>query len=101
MAILALTTSYSFTSPMWLAALVLLVPVVYIAMRSLVSLSPLRRWIAIVTRCVLIVILVLLLARLTRVEQNDELTVIAVIDRSRSIPAELIEDRINYIEESL
>lgn len=86
---------------MWLLALVLLVPVVYVAMRSLLSLSPVRRWAAIITRCVLIVILVMLLARLTRVEQNDELTVISVIDRSRSIPAELLEDRINYIEESL
>ena len=101
MEILALTTSYSFAKPMWLFALLLLIPVVYIAMRSLVSLSPVRRWAAIVTRCVLIVILVLLLARFTKVEQNDELTVISVIDRSKSIPATLLEDRINYIEEAL
>lgn len=101
MAILALTTSYSFARPMWLLALLLLVPVVYIAMRSLISLGPLRRWTAILTRCVLIVILVVLLARLTRVEESDELTVISVIDRSSSIPVELLESRINYIEESL
>lgn len=86
---------------MWLAALLLLVPVVYIAIRSMDSLSPVRRWMAIVTRCALIMILVLLLARLTRVETSDELTVIAVVDRSQSIPNELLEDRINYLEEAL
>ncbi len=101
MAILAMTSSFDFLRPMWLLVLLLLVPVVYIAVRSMESLSPLRRWMAILIRCVLIVILVLLLARFTRVEESDELTVIAVVDRSRSIPDELLEDRINYLEEAL
>ncbi len=97
---MAVTYSYSFVQPMWLAALVLLVPVVYLAMRSLDSISPLRRWMAMLSRCVLVTILVLLLARLTRVKQNDELTVVSVVDRSQSIPTELLEDRLNYLAES-
>jgi len=101
MGIVAIISSYDFLKPMWLAALLLLVPVVWLAVRSMDSLSPVRRWLAILTRCVLMVILVLLLARLTRVETSDELTVIAVVDRSQSIPGELLEDRVNYLEEAL
>ena len=101
MAILATTYSFAFSKPVWLFALLVLVPVVYIAVRSLAPLSAARRWMAIVTRCILILILVLLLAKLTRVEVNDELTMIAVIDRSQSIPGELLEDRLNYLEEAL
>ncbi len=101
MAILAMTFSYDFLRPMWLAALLLLVPVVYWALRSMDTLSPTRKWLAIVSRCVLIIILVCLLARLTRVETSDELTVIAVVDRSQSIPDVMLEDRMNYLEEAL
>jgi len=99
--IIAITSSYDFLRPMWLAALLLLVPVVYIAIRSMNSLGRVRRWLAILTRCVLIVVLVFLLARFTRVETSNELTVIAVVDRSQSIPDQLLEDRINYLEEAL
>ena len=81
--------SYYFGKPLWLVGLVVLVPVVWLGVRSLLSLGPVRRTVAIALRCVLIIILVALLARLTRKKQSDQLTVIAVLDRSQSIPVQL------------
>lgn len=96
-----MTYKFDFGQPVWLLALLLLIPMVYVAFRSLNTLSALRRWSVILMRCVLVTILVFLLARLTRLEENKITTVIAVVDRSRSIPEALLEDRLNYLEESL
>jgi len=87
--------------PAWLVGLVLLIPVVWLGMRSMIALGPVRRWSAIVLRCLAVVILVLLLARLTVARKNEKVTVIAVIDRSQSIPAERLQEGLHYLEEQL
>ncbi|MHC4311351.1 MAG: hypothetical protein ACYSW3_02625, partial [Planctomycetota bacterium] len=54
--------------------------------------AAIRRTLAIILRCILIIILIALLARLTRTKKNEQLTTIVVLDRSQSIPAQLQQD---------
>lgn len=95
------TYHFYFAQQWWLTALLLLVPVVWLAHRSLGSLGRVRRILAVVLRCLLIFILVAMLARLTRARRSEQLTLIAVVDRSLSIPAELQQAGLDYLEKAL
>jgi len=86
MAVIAVTWGLHVAQPAWLLAAVLVVPMWAIARRNLASLNPVRRYAALVLRSLTILILVALLARLVRIDRADQLTVIAVLDRSQSIP---------------
>ncbi|MHC4754978.1 MAG: VWA domain-containing protein [Planctomycetota bacterium] len=101
MATVIATYSLYFAQPGWLLAGIILVPVIWFAMRNLKSLGRIRRTLAIILRCLVVIILVLLLARLTRTKRNEQLTLIAVIDRSQSIPVEFQEEGIDYLERAL
>ena len=101
MEVLAATYRFYFAQPWWLMAGVLLVPIVWLAQRYLTTLGPIRRMLAIILRCMLIIILIALLARLTRTKKNEQLTVIVVIDRSQSIPAQLQQASLDYLSEAL
>jgi uncharacterized membrane protein len=101
MEVLAVTYRFYFAQPGWLAAGVLLVPIIWLGRRYLKALSPLRRTSAIILRCMLVIILIALLARLTRSEKNEQLTEIVVIDRSQSIPAELQQGSLDYLSQAL
>jgi len=98
-----MTYSYGFYfgQPWWLAACVLLVPMVWLARRSLGPLGPWRRSLAIVLRCVVMLILIALLARPILARKSRRLTLIAVLDRSQSIPAHLQEAGLRYLETAL
>jgi uncharacterized membrane protein len=48
-----------------------------------------------------VIILVALLARLTRTRKNEQLTLIAVVDRSQSIPTELKQASLDYLSKAL
>lgn len=101
MEVLAATYRFYFAQPWWLMAGVLLVPVVWLAHRYLTALGPIRRTLAIILRCMLIIILIALLARLTRTKKNEQLTTIVVLDRSQSIPAQLQQDSLDYLSQAL
>jgi len=101
MEVLAATYRFYFAQPWWLTAGVLLVPIIWLGLRYLTALSPMRRWLAVSLRCVLVIILVCLLARLTRARKNEQLTLIAVIDRSLSIPAQLQQASLDYLSQAL
>lgn len=101
MEVIAATYRFYFAQPWWLTAVVLLVPIIWLARRYLTTLGPIRRTMAIILRCVLVIILIALLARLTRSEKNEQLTVIAVIDRSQSIPAQLQQASLDYLSQAL
>ena len=101
MGVLAATYRFYFAQPWWLMAGFLLVPVVWLALRYLTTLGPARRILAIILRCILIIILITVLARLTRTKRNEQLTVIAVIDRSQSIPAQLQQAALEYLSKAL
>lgn len=97
------TTSFGLSQfglgqPVWLVALILIVPIVWLGQQRLQALSPVRKWTAMGLRCVGVILLVLLLARLVRVERSEDMTLITVIDRSQSIPENLAISSLDYLE---
>jgi len=72
--------------PWWLLLLLLLPVIVGLSFRSLAGLGPVRRWVAIGLRCLLIALLALALAETEARQSNDSLTVLFLWDRSLSIP---------------
>jgi hypothetical protein len=78
-----------FVSPWWLL-LLLIVPAVYlISRKSLAGLGPVRRWVAIAARSLMLTCLILALAEPRVRRPSENMTVIFVVDRSASIPREL------------
>lgn len=99
MTLLALALPLSFEEPQWLW-LLLLVPVMVVAsLRSLAGLDPVRRWLALTSRSLLIVVAVMCLAGIEYVRQNDDLTVIALMDRSHSAQ-HLLEYQEQFLREA-
>ncbi len=92
---------FYFGRPLWLVGLVLLVPIIWLGWRSLTALGPLRRTLSIILRCLIVLILVSLLARPILTRKNQRLTLIIVMDRSQSIPAELQQASIDYLSKAL
>jgi hypothetical protein len=98
-----MTHSYGFyfSQPWWLVGCLLLVPIVWLGRRNLTALGPVRRVLAIVLRCVVIIILLALLARPMLTRKSRRLTLIAVIDRSQSIPTGLQQASQDYLSQAL
>jgi uncharacterized membrane protein/Mg-chelatase subunit ChlD len=85
MSSLAIALPFDFEQPAWLW-LCLLVPVLVLAsLRSLAGLDPARRVLALAVRSLLVVLLACCLAGIERVQRNDDLTVIFLMDRSHSV----------------
>ena len=68
---------------LWL--LLLGVPIVWLGLRSLVVLEPIRKWTAVGLRLAVLLVLVLMLAGLQAVQRHEDLTVMALVDRSESV----------------
>jgi len=83
--------------PWWLLAALALVPMMWLARRNLAALGPVRRVTAVFCRAVVVLLLVVLLARPMLVRESRRATVIAVVDRSQSIPPELSEAALDYL----
>jgi uncharacterized membrane protein len=81
-------TSLEATQPAWLLTLAFIPLIVYLSYRSLAGLGPFRRWLAIGLRCTLVLLLALALAEVRLRHQNENITVMFVVDRSLSIPEE-------------
>jgi len=98
-----MNTAYGFYlgQPWWLVASVIIVPIVWLAMRSLASIGRTRRILAVILRCLTVLLLVILLARPMLTRTNRQLTVIAVIDRSQSIPPGLRQASLDYLAAAL
>lgn len=75
-----------FETPVYLLLLALLPVVVLLSFRSLAGLGGIRRAVAIGIRCAVLLVMILALAGLQRTQEVDELSVIFLLDRSRSIP---------------
>ena len=75
-----------FETPGYLVLLALLPLIVLLSFRSLAGLGPIRRWIAIVVRCLVIACMAAALAGPSWTRETDALSVVFVVDRSRSIP---------------
>lgn len=92
--------SVHFGNPWALVLLVSLVPVVLWARRSLAGLGGARGGLALALRLAIVTLLVLSLARLQWAFRRDDLSVIYVLDRSLSIPAEARKAALRFIIES-
>jgi uncharacterized membrane protein len=95
------TYGFYFGRPWWLVGCILLAPLIWLGLRNLAALGPTRRVLAIVLRCLVVLILVALLARPMLTRTSKRMTLIAVIDRSQSIPANLQKDALNYLSHAL
>jgi uncharacterized membrane protein len=94
-------TTFYFAKPWALSAAIVLAPTVWLAVRSLGSLGRVRRYAAIGLRILSIVLLVSILAQFTLVRTNQQVTVVAVLDRSLSIPAESGQGMLEYLKKAL
>jgi len=88
---------FHFGQPWWLLASTLIVPMVWLARRNLASLGRVRYAMALALRVMVILLLVILLARPMLVRKSRRATVIAVMDRSRSIPEASAEAALDYL----
>ncbi len=86
--------------PWWLLAAALAIPAVVMAWKNLAPLGRVRRFIAAGLRVTVIVLLAIILAAPSLARKGETVTVIAVVDRSRSIPEALQEASLNYLAEA-
>jgi len=92
---------FYFAQPLWLFACLLLVPIVWLGRKYLTALGPVRRKLAIILRCLVTLLLIALLARPMLSRTSQRVTLIPVIDRSLSIPADRQEASLDYLEKAV
>ncbi len=76
------------SQPWWLLLLLLIPLIVVWSYRSLAGLGRVRRWVALGLRCALVLFLTLALAEMRIKHQNENVTVLFLVDRSLSVPEE-------------
>lgn len=98
-----MTYSYGFyfAQPWWLVGCLLLAPIIWLGLRYLAALGPVRRVMAIVLRCLVALLLIALLARPMLTRKSQRVTLIPVIDRSQSIPTTHQQASLDYLEKAL
>ncbi len=79
-------TLLRFDAPGYLALLALLPLLVAFSFRSLAGLGPVRRWVALTARGLVLTLLILALAGAESIRRTTDLAVIFLVDRSNSIP---------------
>jgi len=77
--------NFRFDHPEYLLLLLLAAPIVWLGMRSLAALEPVRRWTAIALRLAVLLVLTLMLAGMQGVRKHTDLTVMVVRDESESV----------------
>ncbi|OAI38936.1 hypothetical protein AYO40_01480 [Planctomycetaceae bacterium SCGC AG-212-D15] len=85
---IAVLVRVEIVQPAWLLLLLLIPLIVYFSYRSLAGLGPVRRWVALGLRCLLILLLTLALAEVRLRHPNENVTVLFLVDRSLSVPEE-------------
>jgi uncharacterized membrane protein len=78
-----------FERPGWLLLLALLVPVALIARRHWTAVSPVKAWLSLAFRTVVVTLLAVSLAQPTLVKKGEGLSLVVIADRSQSIPLAL------------
>ena len=78
-----------FVQPWWLLLLVVLPLLVWYSYGSLAGLGPVRRWVALAARCLVVGLLILALAEPRLRRPNENVCVLYVVDRSMSVPQEV------------
>ena len=93
--------SLQFSQPLWLLTALVAVPVVGLAWRNLAALGGVRRLLALVLRVLVIGVLAVLLAGPTMNRKRDQVTVVTVLDRSRSVPEKLRQGSLAFLKDIL
>ena len=88
----------TFEHPGWLLLVLLLVPVWLLSWSSRGGLSPLRTTIVVALRTVLVLVLAMTLARPAWQQEGEGVTVAVVLDRSRSVPPQLLEEAVRWLQ---
>ena len=101
MEVLGVVHSYYFAQPWWLLLGLLAIPAVGLGIRSWATLGTTRRILTLLLRVLVILLLAAIMARLTRGEKNDDVTVIAIVDKSLSIPQQLKQQTITDLKTKL
>jgi uncharacterized membrane protein/Mg-chelatase subunit ChlD len=78
-------TPIAVEKPLWLVLMALAPVVVAVSLRTLAPLEPVRRALAIIVRCLIVIVLALCLAEASYVKKSDKLTVFFLMDRSDSV----------------
>ncbi|MBK9126610.1 MAG: VWA domain-containing protein [Phycisphaerales bacterium] len=86
-----------FESPGYLALLALIPLILVFSYRSLAGLGPARRAVAMLMRVVVVVVMILALAGLQRTQRVDEMSVVFLLDRSKSVPDNLQRAAFEYV----
>jgi len=86
-----------FESPGYLALLAVIPILIALSFRSLAGLGPWRRGFAIVARCLVVLLMVAALAGAQRTQPIRDLSVIFLMDRSKSVPAELQRESFKFV----
>lgn len=89
-----------FETPGYLALLALLPLLVAMSRRSLAALGPGRRAAAIAARCLVVTLMVLALAGAQRARRIRDVTVLFLVDRSRSVPADLQREAFEFVRQA-
>ncbi len=77
-----------FDRPSYLLLALIILLMAWMARRSLAGLGPIRGKLALVMRALVILLLVLAIAGTNRILKNDDLSVLFLLDQSRSIPVD-------------
>ncbi|HAK97284.1 MAG TPA: hypothetical protein DCM87_20420 [Planctomycetes bacterium] len=93
--------SVRFENPWWLCAALIAAPAVLLAVRNLAALGPVRRAAALACRSLVIALLAALLAEPVLTERAEHVTLLAVVDHSRSVPPALREKAAAFVEAAL
>jgi Mg-chelatase subunit ChlD/uncharacterized membrane protein len=88
----------AFAAPGYLAILLLLPVLWFYSYRRLTGLGPVRCWLALLLRTLVVTLLVIAAADMQIVRTNDHLTVIYLLDQSLSIPQEKRTAMIEYVK---
>jgi uncharacterized membrane protein len=86
-----------FADPLWLWALLILLPIVYLWKTSRVPGTPLRRWVTLLLRSSLVLAIIAALAGTRLVWFNKGICVVFVLDQSQSVPGaarDVVRERI-------
>ncbi len=95
--LLAVNWPLSFERPAWLLLMLVIPAIVVISQRSLAGLDRPRRILAVTLRSLVVVCLALALARIQYVKRSENVAVMFVLDRSRSVPDVLRKDAQDYV----
>ncbi|MCD4823490.1 MAG: VWA domain-containing protein [Phycisphaerae bacterium] len=95
------STEIQFAQPLWLLTALAAVPLVWLAWKPLGQLGPARRIVSLVLRVGVVAVLAMLLARPMRTQTAGNMTLLVVLDRSRSVPQAVRREAMEFLGRSL